>query len=179
MKFTETKLNGAWLVEVVPISDDRGSFARTFCLNEFKEHGLETRFVQHSMSLSVRKHTLRGMHFQVAPHEEVKVVSCIRGAIMDVIIDLRPHSPTYRQWAAYELSESNGRQLYIPKGFAHGFQTLRDDATVSYLISEFYHPQASTGVRWDDPAIGIEWPATPTVLSDKDQVWPLMDVSPA
>ncbi|TXR48331.1 dTDP-4-dehydrorhamnose 3,5-epimerase [Phyllobacterium endophyticum] len=179
MRFTETKLNGAWLVEVLPISDDRGSFARTFCLNEFKEHGLETRFVQHSMSHSVRKHTLRGMHFQLAPHEEVKVVSCIRGAIMDVIIDLRPHSPTCRQWAAYELSESNGRQLYIPKGFAHGFQTLRDDAIVSYLISEFYHPQASTGVRWDDPAFGIEWPALPSVLSDKDQVWPLMDVSPA
>jgi len=125
----------------------------------------------------VKKHTLRVMHFQAAPHAEVKVVSCIRGTILDVIIDLRPHSPYYRRWAAYELSESNNRQLYIPKGFAHGFQTLRDEATVSYLISEFYNPQASTGVRWDDPAFAIEWPADPAVLSDKDRAWPLLDTA--
>jgi dTDP-4-dehydrorhamnose 3,5-epimerase len=179
MRFTETELNGAWLIETVPISDARGSFARTFCVDEFKEHGLETTFVQHSMSHSVTKHTLRGMHFQAAPHAEVKVVSCIRGAILDVIIDLRPHSPNYRRWAAYELSDGNCRQLYIPKGFAHGFQTLRDNATVSYLISEFYNPQASTGVRWNDRAFAIDWPAKPTVLSDKDQAWPLLDASPA
>lgn len=177
MRFTETEPNGAWLIETLPMSDERGSFARTFCVNEYQEHGLETTFVQHSVSHSVNKHTLRGMHFQTAPHAEVKVVSCIRGAIMDVIIDLRPHSPNYRRWAAYELSDSNNRQLYIPKGFAHGFQTLRDDAVVSYLISEFYNPQASTGVRWDDPAFAIDWPAEPTVLSAKDRAWPLLDTA--
>lgn len=178
MRFTETELNGAWLVETLPMRDERGSFARTFCANEFREHGLESVFVQHSVSHSVKKHTLRGMHFQTAPHAEVKVVSCIHGAILDVIIDLRPHSPNYRRWAAYELSDSNNRQLYIPKGFAHGFQTLRDEATVFYLISEFYNPQASTGVRWNDPAFAIDWPAEPTVLSQKDESWPLMDSLP-
>jgi len=175
MRFTETELNGAWLIEALPIGDERGSFARTFCSREFAEHGLETNFVQHSVSHSARKHTLRGMHYQSAPHAEVKVVSCIRGAIMDVIVDLRPHSPNYRRWTAYELSDTNNRRLYIPKGFAHGFQTLSDDAVVSYLISEFYSPEAATGVRWSDPALGIEWPAMPTVLSEKDQAWPLLD----
>jgi dTDP-4-dehydrorhamnose 3,5-epimerase len=177
MRFTETELNGAWLVEALPMSDERGSFGRTFCVNEYREHGLETVFVQHSASHSVKKYTLRGMHFQTEPHAEIKVVSCIRGAIMDTIIDLRPHSPNYRRWAAYELTDSNNRQLYIPKGFAHGFQTLRDDTIVSYLISEFYHPQASTGVRFDDPAFGIDWPAKPAVLSEKDQSWALMTAS--
>lgn len=177
MRITETELKGAWLIESLPIADDRGYFSRTFCVEEFREHGLETTFVQHSVSHSVKKHTLRGMHFQTAPHAEVKVVSCIRGAILDVIIDLRPYSQNYRRWAAYELSDSNCRQLYIPKGFAHGFQTLHDDATVSYLISEFYNPDASTGVRWDDPAFAIDWPAAPAVLSNKDQAWPLLDTS--
>lgn len=179
MRFTETELNGAWLIEALPISDERGSFARTFCAAEYAEHGLETNFVQHSVSHSVKKHTLRGMHFQSAPHAEVKVVSCIDGAILDVIVDLRPNSPTYRRWTACELTASNNRRLYIPKGFAHGFQTLTEDAVVAYLISEFYNPQASTGVRWNDPAFAIAWPAEPTVLSEKDQAWPLLDKLPA
>ncbi|MGH7002553.1 MAG: dTDP-4-dehydrorhamnose 3,5-epimerase [Alphaproteobacteria bacterium] len=179
MRFTQTELKGAWLVETQPISDARGHFARTFCAHAFEEHGLETIFVQHSVSHSVTKHTLRGMHFQAAEHAEAKLVSCTRGAILDVIIDLRAHSPSYRRWTAYELTDSNGRQLYVPKGFAHGFQTLHEDVTVSYLISQFYNPQASSGVRWDDPAFAIDWPAPPTVLSDKDRAWPLMQVSPA
>ncbi|RZS79355.1 dTDP-4-dehydrorhamnose 3,5-epimerase [Phyllobacterium myrsinacearum] len=174
MRFTETELSGAWLVETLPHHDARGSFARTFCTQEFREHGLAAEFVQHSASHSLTMHTVRGMHFQKAPHAEVKLVSCIRGAVWDVIIDLRPDSRSYRRYAGFELSEGNHRQLYIPKGFAHGFQTLSNDAVVSYLISEFYHPAAADGVRFDDPAFAIDWPAPPAVLSEKDRSWPLL-----
>lgn len=176
MHFTETELSGAWLIETCPHGDERGSFARTFCAQEFMEHGLETRFVQHSASRSLKMHTLRGMHFQVAAYAEVKVVSCTKGAIWDVIIDLRQDSKSYGRHAGFELSESNNRQIYIPKGFAHGFQTLSDNAAVSYLISEFYHPPAASGVRFDDPAFAIDWPAIPSVMSQKDQSWPLIRI---
>lgn len=174
MRFVETELHGAWLVEPDPITDERGSFMRTFCEKEFGERGLATRFVQNSHSHSVQKGTLRGMHFQIAPHAEVKLVSCIQGAIYDVIIDMRPTSSTHFKWVGYELTPANRRQVYVPAGFAHGFQTLSDDAVVSYMISEFYMPLASVGVRYDDPAFGIQWPSAPTAMSERDCNWPLL-----
>lgn len=172
MHFEETTLPGAWLIIPEPIRDDRGFFARTFCVRELAEHALETNFVQHSASVSHRKGTLRGMHFQKDPYGEVKIVTCINGAILDVIIDLRPTSPTFRKWQAFELSDENRHRLYIPKGFAHGFQTLTDEVELAYLISAFFEPSASTGVRYDDPAFGIEWPLPVSVISEKDKAWP-------
>ncbi len=172
MRFCQTHFSDAWLIELEPAGDARGFFARTFCEREFAAHGLETRFVQHSRSLSADTGTLRGMHFQLPPHEEVKLVTCLKGAIWDVIIDLRTHSPTYKQWQGFELTDENRQQIYIPKGFAHGFQTLSDNAEVGYLISTFYEPSAGAGVRHDDPAFGIEWPLQVTVISDKDRNWP-------
>ena len=172
MRFIETDLCGAWLIEPVPARDSRGFFARTFCAREFADHGLTTRFVQNSTSQSLAKGTLRGMHFQRAPHAEAKVVSCLKGAVWDVIVDLRPDSPTYCRWQGFELTAENCRQLYIPEGFAHGFQTLCDQAEVGYLISEFYEPSAAGGVRYNDPAFAIEWPLPLTVISEKDRTWP-------
>ncbi len=172
MLIADTDLNGAWLIEAEPLRDSRGWFTRTFCEREFGAFGLETRFVQHSTSQNVCRGTLRGMHFQTAPHAEVKLVRCLKGAIFDVIIDLNPGSPTFRQWRGFELSAENQRQLYIPKGFAHGFQTLQDQCEIGYLISDFYAPAASTGVRWNDPAFAIAWPLPVTVMSDKDKLWP-------
>lgn len=174
MRFVETGLSGSWLVDPQPVADERGSFMRTFCEKEFASHGLATRFVQHSQSLSSRRGTLRGMHFQEAPYAEVKLVSCVRGAIYDVIVDLRPSSPTLHRWVGIELTPENRRQVYVPAGFAHGFQTLKDDTLVSYLISQFYTPEASAGVRYDDPAFGIDWPLAPTAMSEKDRAWPLL-----
>jgi dTDP-4-dehydrorhamnose 3,5-epimerase len=179
MRFTETELGGAWLIEPTPVWDDRGSFARTFCEKEFAGCGLVNRFVQHSRSHSVLKGTLRGMHFQEAPFGEVKLVSCLHGAIFDVIIDLRPGSPTRHRWTAFELTPENQRQLYIPQGFAHGFQTLTDDAVVFYLISQFYAPQASVGVRYNDPVFAIDWPLEPTATSERDRTWPLLTERPS
>lgn len=172
MLFTKTDLEGAWIVDAQPARDSRGAFARTFCEREFGAHGLETRFVQHSTSQNVERGTLRGMHFQRAPHAEAKLVRCLKGGILDVIIDLNPGSPTYRRWQGVELSAANMRQLYIPKGFAHGFQTLEPDCEIGYLISEFYAPEAASGVRWDDPAFAISWPLPVAVMSDKDKAWP-------
>ena len=172
MRFHQTELPGAWLIEVEPIFDDRGFFARTFCAQEYAERGLTARFVQNSTSHSVTKGTLRGMHFQRAPHAEVKVISCLRGAIWDVIIDLRPESPTRCRWQGFELTPGNHRQLYVPEGFAHGFQTLRDDTQVGYLISAFYMPQAASGVRYDDPVFAIDWPLPIAAISEKDRTWP-------
>ncbi|MCD1262648.1 dTDP-4-dehydrorhamnose 3,5-epimerase [Shinella sumterensis] len=174
MLFTRTDLEGVWLIEASPIRDERGSFARTFCIDEMNVRGLEHRFVQHSLSRSTAKHTLRGLHFQRAPHAEVKVVSCLNGAIWDVAVDLRPQSPTYRRWTAAELSADNMRQLYIPKGCAHGFLSLTEDAVVGYLISTRYDPSAAAGLRYDDPALAIDWPAEPAVMSEKDRNWPLL-----
>jgi dTDP-4-dehydrorhamnose 3,5-epimerase len=178
MRFEETKLCGAWLIEDEPARDDRGFFARTFCARQYAERGLTTRFVQNSTSHSNTRGTLRGMHFQRAPHGEVKVVSCLRGALWDAIIDLRPGSPTYQQWQGFELTAANRRQLYVPEGFAHGFQTLCDDTEAGYLISAFYVPQAADGVRYDDPAFGIDWPLPVSVISEKDRSWPdFLDVA--
>ena len=172
MKFKKTQLPDAVLVELEPARDERGFFARTFCVDEFAAQGLETDYPQHSVSFSARRGTLRGMHFQRPPHAEVKLVRCLRGAVIDVIIDLRPKSPAYKKWQAFELTEANGHQLYIPKGFAHGFQTLCDDVAVHYLISERYSPASSTGVRFDDPEFAIDWPIAVSEISDKDRVWP-------
>lgn len=174
MHFRTTGLDGAWLIESTPHRDDRGSFARTFCTEEFAAHGLETHFPQHSVSVSKRCGTLRGLHYQSPPHDEVKLVRCIAGAIFDVIVDLRPASPTYRRWLGLELSAANGHQLYIPKGFAHGHQTLADEASVFYLISSPYVPAAAAGVRHDDPALAIQWPLPPSVISERDRTWPLL-----
>ena len=152
--------------------DERGLFARTFCVEEFGARGMETNYPQHSISFSARKGTLRGMHYQRHPRSEAKLVRCIRGAILDVIIDIRPGSPTYRRWQAFELSSQNGHQLYIPKGFAHGFQTLSDDVEVNYLLSTLYEPKLARGIRYDDPAFGISWPLAVTEISEKDLHWP-------
>ncbi|HRK17862.1 MAG TPA: dTDP-4-dehydrorhamnose 3,5-epimerase [Hyphomicrobiaceae bacterium] len=172
MKFETTRFAGARLIVPDRARDARGYFMRTYCAREFEAEGLETGFVQHSTSFSARRGTVRGMHWQAAPHGEVKVVRCLKGAIVDVIVDIDPNSRTYRAWQAFELSADNEYQLYIPKGFAHGFQTLTDDVLVGYLISEFYAPDAARGARHDDTAFGIEWPLAVTEMSDKDRGWP-------
>jgi dTDP-4-dehydrorhamnose 3,5-epimerase len=172
MQFHLTTCRDAWLIQLEPIHDSRGFFARTFCVDEFAGHGLETHFPQHSLSHSARKGTLRGMHYQRSPHREVKLVRCVKGAIWDVIVDIRPDSPTYRRWEGFELSESNGCQLYIPKGFAHGFQTLSKGVEVNYLISEHYVAEAACGIRHDDPSFAIQWPLPVSEISAKDLQWP-------
>jgi len=172
MIFTETALKGAFVIELEKNEDERGFFARTFCRKEFEAYGLNPNLVQCNISFNEKKGTLRGMHYQTAPHEETKLVSCIRGAIYDVIIDLRPDSPTYCQWFAVELSAENYKMLYVPGGFAHGFQTLEDNTVVFYQMSEFYHPECARNVRWDDPAFGIGWPLSGRIMSKKDMNYP-------
>jgi len=169
VKFLEIDLPGAFLIDLQPIEDERGFFARSFCLDEFKEHGIGFSCVQCNVSFNKTKGTLRGMHYQCAPHEEAKIVSCIHGAIYDVIVDIRPDSPTYKKWFAKELSAQNRTMLFVPKGFAHGFQTLTDNAEVFYMMSEFYHKECTKGIRWDDRAFGIKWPNEAMVLSNKDR----------
>ncbi len=170
MIFRETKLKDAYIIELEPIEDERGSFARSFCKREFEKHGLIPDVVQCNISYNKKRGILRGMHYQESPHEEVKLVNCIRGAIYDVIIDLRCASPTYCQWFSMVLSAEDYKMLYIPKGFAHGFQTLDDDTLVFYQMSEFYHPESARGVRWDDPTFTIEWPeVNDRLISDKDK----------
>ena len=171
-KLHSTIFPDAWILEWDPFVDQRGLFTRTFCATELAERGLVANFVQHSMSNTRYKGTIRGMHFQTAPHEEVKLVRCLHGEIHDVIVDLRPRSPTFKRWQAFTLSRDNRRQLYVPKGFAHGFQALTDDVDVNYLISEFYAPTAAAGVRFDDAAFGIDWPLPVTMISDRDKSWP-------
>lgn len=172
MKFNKSPLEGAYTIDLEKRGDDRGFFARVFCENEFGAQGLETRFVQINNSSSAKRGTLRGMHFQLPPEGEVKVVRCIKGSLYDVIVDLRPDSPTFKQWFGAELSAENRRMMYVPRGFAHGFITLSDDTEAFYLVSAFYAPKEERGLRYNDPAIGIEWPITPTEISEKDQNWP-------
>ena len=173
MIFTATELEGAWLVDLDPREDERGFFARAWDRAEFAEHGLSTELVQCNVSFNHRKGTLRGMHFQNAPHAEVKLVRCTRGAIYDVIVDLRASSPTHTRWLGVELTAENRRALYVPEGFAHGYQTLVDGTETTYQVSAFYAPGAERGVRWDDPAFGIEWPDPDRpVMSEKDRAWP-------
>jgi len=172
MRFVPQDIEGVWLVELEPVTDSRGAFARTFCAREFAAHGLATEFVQHSRSLTRDKGALRGMHFQKPPHEEAKLVSCVSGAIYDVCLDVRQTSKTFGRWIGCELSADNGRQLYIPEGCAHGFQALGPNSEVQYLISQYYVPEAGAGVRWDDPQFGIKRPLPVANISDKDRAWP-------
>jgi dTDP-4-dehydrorhamnose 3,5-epimerase len=172
LKFVETSLPGAYVLELERLEDERGFFARTWCRDEFAARGLESEMAQCSLSSNRRRGTLRGMHYQAAPHQEAKVVRCIRGAIYDVIVDLRRHSPTWRRWASVELTADNRRALYVPKDFAHGFQTLTDDAEVYYEISTPYAPGSGRGVRWNDPVLAIEWPVADPILSERDRSYP-------
>jgi len=170
--FTETTLPGAFVIDVEKREDDRGFFARAWCAEEFAQHGLDIQQAQFSISFNHKRGTLRGMHWQAEPHGEVKLVRCTAGAIYDVIVDLRPESPTYKQWKGVELSAHNRRMLYIPKLFAHGFITLVDDTEVFYQISAPFNAQTGRGARHDDPAFGIVWPKPVMVISDKDRQWP-------
>ena len=172
MLFHATRLQDVRLIEIERASDARGYFARTFCVREFAAAGLATVFVQHSVSHTARVGTVRGMHFQRSPHEEVKIVRCVAGAIYDVLIDIRPGSPTYMQWEAYELNAGDGRHLYVPTGFAHGFQTLAPATEVGYMMTAFYAPDASDGIRHDDAAFNISWPLPVSEMSAKDRNWP-------
>jgi dTDP-4-dehydrorhamnose 3,5-epimerase len=174
MKFSPTPLNGAFLIELEPRADARGMFARAFCAQEFAAHGLETIFVQANVSSNVHAGTVRGMHFQRAPHAEVKLVRCTKGAIYDVIVDMREASSSYMRWFGAELTEENGAMMYVPKGFAHGYQSLSDGATVFYMVSAFYAPQSEGGLRYDDPRLSIAWPRAAADISDKDATWPLL-----
>jgi dTDP-4-dehydrorhamnose 3,5-epimerase len=170
--FTETPLGGAFVIEPEPLEDARGLFARTWCRNEFEARGLEIRIAQCSTSLNRTRGTLRGMHYQAPPHAETKVVRCTRGSIYDVIIDLRLDSPTFTRHFAVVLTADNRRMVYVPTGFAHGFQTLEDGTEVFYQISEPYAPAAARGVRWNDPAFGIRWPDADRILADRDRDYP-------
>jgi dTDP-4-dehydrorhamnose 3,5-epimerase len=171
--FSETKLPGAFVIDLERRVDDRGFFARAWCAREFADHGLSTEVVQCNVSHNERRGTLRGLHYQVAPHEEVKLVRCTRGALWDVIVDLRSASATYKHWLGVELTAENGRLLYVPPGFAHGYQTLEPDTEAYYQVSAYYAPEAERGARWDDPAFGITWPDPDgAFLSEKDATWP-------
>jgi len=174
MRFNPTPLSGAFIVEPELMEDARGFFARTFCVREFRERGLVDVFVQSSISQTARRGTLRGLHYQTAPACEVKLVRCTAGAVYDVIVDLRPGSPTYRQPFGIELSARNHRAVYVPEMFAHGLQTLEDNSEVLYQISTFYVADKQTGVRYDDPQLGIRWPLPVSVISEKDTRWPLL-----
>ncbi len=172
MIFTKTNLEGAYVIDIEKKEDNRGFFARTFCADEFTQNGLPANFVQANTSFNNKKGTLRGMHFQKSPYEEDKLVRCTKGSIFDVIIDLRTDSKTYKQWLGVELSEENRRALFVPKGFAHGYLTLEDNAEVTYLVTQFYTPNADSGVRFNDPIFAIEWPIKPVVVSEKDNNHP-------
>jgi dTDP-4-dehydrorhamnose 3,5-epimerase len=170
--FTPTRVAGAFLIELDPITDQRGFFARAFCRREFEEHGLKPNLVQCNVSFNHLRATLRGMHYQFKPHEEAKLVRCTRGAVYDVMIDLRSQSPTYTEWLGVRLDQDNRTMLYVPEGFAHGYLTLTDDTEVFYQVSEFYAPQAERGVRWNDRVFGIKWPFEPNYISAKDRAHP-------
>lgn len=175
MRFTETKLAGAYIVDLSPIDDERGFFARTFDAKQLEEHGMNPRIAQANMSYNRTKGTLRGMHMQLEPALESKFVRCVRGAIYDAIVDMRPDSPTYLQHIGVELTADNRRALFVPESFAHGFQTLADETDVFYEVSQFYTPGTERGLRHDDPAFGIQWPLEVSVISDKDANWDLFD----
>lgn len=173
MIFTESKLKGAFIIDLEKIEDDRGFFARAWCSKEFEAHGLSPHMVQTNLSYNKRRGTLRGLHYQAGGDEEAKLMRCIRGAMYDVIVDLRPDSPTYLQWFGIELTAENRRMLYVPEGFAHGYQTLVDNTEVIYPVSQFYSPASGRGVRWNDPALVIEWPIPDNpVISEQDRNWP-------
>lgn len=172
MKFLETPIQGVYIIEPELLSDQRGFFARIYCQQEFLDHGLNPNFVQDSISFNKKKGTLRGMHYQKKPFEEDKVIRCTKGTIFDVVIDLRPSSSTFKQWSGIELTEDNRKMLYVPKGCAHGFQTLRDSTEVFYQISAVYDPASSSGIRWDDPHFQIQWPLEVNMISERDTMYP-------
>lgn len=173
MNFIDTAVKDAFIIDIEKKTDDRGFFARTWCKKEFEERGLKVDIVQSNLSFNKRKGTLRGLHYQLSPYAETKLVRCTKGAIYDVIIDLRSHSPTFRHWIGVELTEDNYRMLYVPEGFAHGYQTLQDNSEVVYHVSQCYVPNAEHGIRWDDPSFEIDWPITEErTISSKDQMWP-------
>lgn len=173
MQFYDTSLNGAYLIEHEPFCDERGFFSRSFCINEFHKNGLECFYMQTNLSYNEKKGTLRGMHFQKTPYEETKIVSCIKGSLYDVIVDLRPDSSSFKKWASFVLSGDNPASLYIPKGFAHGFMTLENDTFIHYSMSQIYMPDFATGIRWNDPAFAIDWPTIDNItISDKDKNYP-------
>jgi dTDP-4-dehydrorhamnose 3,5-epimerase len=176
MKFIETKFKDAYLIELNPIEDERGFFSRVWCENELSARGINNRFVQCNRSYSKSKGTFRGIHFQSAPYEEAKLVSCIKGSVFDIIIDLREASPTYLKWEGYYLTEENRKQLYMPKGFGHGYLTLADHTELLYLVTAFYNKESEGGLRWDDPALGIHLPSEITSISKKDQQWAFIEV---
>jgi dTDP-4-dehydrorhamnose 3,5-epimerase len=179
MRFEETKLNGAYLLTLDLIEDGRGFFARSFCQKEFEHHGLNSAIVQCNIAYNKKKGTLRGLHYQIEPYAETKVVFCRKGAIWDVIVDLRRDSSTFRQWQGFKLSDENHQALYIPQGFAHGCQTLEDDTELFYLMGEAFHPELAKGLYWNDPDLGIDWPIHPPILSSKDRGLPkLKDLYP-
>ena len=169
MLYHETTLHGAYLLEPQPAFDERGYFSRVWCSDELVDRGLNATWVQSSISFNEKALTLRGMHYQAAPHAEVKLVRCTSGSVFDVIVDVREDSETFRKWFSVELNPENNRVLYIPGGFAHGFLTLQDHSVLEYHMSEPYHPECARNVRWDDPAFGIEWPSVPAVISDRDR----------
>lgn len=179
MIFETTRVEGAYVLRPEKRADARGFFARVFCRRELEEHGLVADVAQANLSVSRKKGTLRGLHYQVPPAAETKLVRCTRGAIYDVLVDLRPGSPTYRRWVGVELTAEDHAMLYVPKGCAHGFQTLTDDAEVFYLVSAFYSPAHERGARYDDPAFGIEWPLDVAEISEKDRAWPAFSAEPA
>jgi len=177
MRFTETTLRGAFILDLEARADPRGFFARTFCAREFAEHGLSPTVAQCSIAFNHHQGTIRGIHFQRPPQMEAKLVRCTRGAIYDVIIDLRPESPTYMQHIAVELTADNYCALYVPEQFAHGYQTLTDNAEVTYQMNEFYTPGYEGGLRYNDPALGIDWPLPVSIIADKDLAWPLLETT--
>ncbi len=172
MIFTETKLKGAFILDIEKRTDDRGFFGRSWCRKEFEAHGLNGTLAQTNMSLSLKAGTLRGMHYQLHPYEESKLVRCVRGALYDVIIDLRPESATFKQWIGVELTQDNYRMLFVPERFAHGFITLTDNVEVTYQVSQFYAPGSESGIRYNDPQFGIQWPRAVTMITEKDRTWP-------
>jgi dTDP-4-dehydrorhamnose 3,5-epimerase len=172
MIFIETELQGVYIVDLEFHRDERGFFGRTWCQNEFKERGLNPNLVQCNISYNAKRGTLRGMHYQTDPYQEAKLVRCTSGKIYDAVIDLRPDSITFKRWLAFTLTENSYRAIYIPEGFAHGFQTLEDNTEVFYQMSEFFHPEAARGVRWNDPEFHVEWPIETTIISEKDQNYP-------
>jgi dTDP-4-dehydrorhamnose 3,5-epimerase len=172
MIFHQTKLKGAFEIQLEPHADERGFFARSWCQKEFESHNLNPKLAQCNISFNIRKGTLRGMHYQAAPDAEAKVMRCTQGAIYDVVLDLRPESPTFKEWVAVVLTAEKRNMLYAPEGCAHGFLTLEDNTEVLYLISEFYHPESARGVRWNDPAFRIDWPDKVEVISERDRSYP-------
>ena len=178
MHFTELKIRGAYTIDPAPHLDDRGAFFRAWCVDEFAAHGIDFTPLQANIGVSRRAGTVRGLHYQVAPHAETKVVRCTRGAVFDVLVDLRPESATFGQWFGVELTASNARMLVVPPGCAHGYQTLEDNSDVHYMTSAVYEPSAARGLRYDDPTVGITWPLPPTKVSDQDKGWPSLHDHP-